>query len=1027
MGNVITPYSGVPEVAPQATPQPYQNISVNADQFGANIGGALEKAGATVEQFADRQQNFTNELYANDTATQGMKALNGAWDEYGNNRGRAAHDNLPDFQNKVEQIYKDTIATAPNDSAKAMLSKSMRSMADRYLMNGQSHATTQLNQWRDQSTKDHSTELANQAALAVNDPDAMRGFIEAGAHDWKTYAEEHSLDPESTDSLVRKYKGSAYHSIIAERVATGDLQSAQRIFADHAEEMDAGSRVTVERLMNPAVKTARLNAVIDHLLGGEAGNPDAGGDPQSGATRPNVTGLSTKVSGAIDDAAQRHGVDPEIMRAFARIESGGKETAQTGSYKGLFQLSDKEFGKYATGGNIFDAATNADAAAAKIATESKSFEAKYGHKPSAFDLYMVHQQGEGGYANHMAHPDRPAWQNMADTAEGRQKGAGWAKQAIWGNIPTQMRGMFGNVDDVTSAQFMDVWRERVDHFSGQPATAAGMPDKNATFAKAAELTKGDPQLQHQVFTELGRRYHDFQTANATEIQQIKLGMPQLIEAAKTGAYDGDMPIPEERIRALLPGADGEKMIREFKFAQFEGGLMKEAQFATPEAIGDMERDVFEGTGTLSMRMQAHRGAATTGPGMSGADAEADSVDFAKERKALAGRFEAFKQQRQKLLTGPDADPAAYAGLNPEVKAARDTYAQAYQDAQGKPGNAPEAVKAQAAWQDYASRSTALQAALGVPEGDRHLLPRGQAIDLVGSLTKPNADAKSIMDGMEHHYGSTWPAVLKDMSTIGNMPPAYQSLQVLDPQNASQLSQFLQTNVHPKAGPEGKVVGPDKGIAETMDQALTPKTAKTIRDSIVGDPSVQKMLQAYDAAGGSLDFNSKLLQSMHFLAYAKTLTGMDAATASSETIKAFTKNTEFLDGHGGAMVPAERIDDTRANIRAKMETLTPETLATPEVYKRLGIRTPFPDIGEGGVVGAPHVSDWLNRLKSNPRWINNTDHSGVWLTDGGVTGGTGRVVRDKDGKPVEVKFADIPAPRPLWKDFETAQPKPEDMR
>ena len=54
---------------------------------------------------------------------------------------------------------------------------------------------------------------------------------------------------------------------------------------------------------------------------------------------------------------------------------------------------------------------------------------------------------------------------MAATAEGQQKGEGWARTAIWGNVPSDLKWQFVSVDNLTSAQFIEVWRRRVE---GQP-------------------------------------------------------------------------------------------------------------------------------------------------------------------------------------------------------------------------------------------------------------------------------------------------------------------------------------------------------------------------------------------------------------------------------------------------------------------------------------------------------------------------------------------------------------------------------
>lgn len=232
--------------------------------------------------------------------------------------------------------------------------------------------------------------------------------------------------------------------------------------------------------------------------------------------------FSPRVNQAITDAANKHGVDPGLLATFAKIESGGKPGAQTGSYKGLFQLSNSEFRKHGGEGDVFDPAANADAAAAKLKAESAAFQDKYGRSPTPLDLYMIHQQGEAGYEAHMANPDRPAWQSMASTGEGREKGTRWAKQAIWGNIPDDVKAKFpGGVDSVTSGDFVKIWQEKIDRFGAQ--TGAG-GDQRAGAAPAytgpyGNLTADDrltladkarTKLKQQA-AEIKQDVHDFES------------------------------------------------------------------------------------------------------------------------------------------------------------------------------------------------------------------------------------------------------------------------------------------------------------------------------------------------------------------------------------------------------------------------------------------------------------------------------------------------------------------------------------
>jgi hypothetical protein len=185
--------------------------------------------------------------------------------------------------------------------------------------------------------------------------------------------------------------------------------------------------------------------------------------------------FSPALEAAIHRAAERYGMPIATLRAFAVIESSGNPRASTGKYHGVYQLSHSEFRKYGGRGNIFDLHENTDVAARKLRSESDAFARAYGRAPGANELYMIHQQGVAGAARHLANPEAPAWQNMFLTGEGRQKGAKWARLAIWGNVPTDQRGQFpGGVDSITSRQFMEMWARKMTRFGGAGQRPSGL-------------------------------------------------------------------------------------------------------------------------------------------------------------------------------------------------------------------------------------------------------------------------------------------------------------------------------------------------------------------------------------------------------------------------------------------------------------------------------------------------------------------------------------------------------------------------
>jgi hypothetical protein len=163
----------------------------------------------------------------------------------------------------------------------------------------------------------------------------------------------------------------------------------------------------------------------------------------------------------IERAADAFDLDVNFMKAVAKIESDFNPKNRTGSYIGLFQLSKSEFSKYGSG-DILNPRDNAMAAAYKFVNEAALFEVMTGKKPTFSDLYLIHQQGWEGAAEHVSHPQQIAWKSMCATQEGLAKGERWCKRAIWGNTLPAVKREWKSVDHLTSGAFVTMWRDRVD-------------------------------------------------------------------------------------------------------------------------------------------------------------------------------------------------------------------------------------------------------------------------------------------------------------------------------------------------------------------------------------------------------------------------------------------------------------------------------------------------------------------------------------------------------------------------------------
>ncbi len=178
----------------------------------------------------------------------------------------------------------------------------------------------------------------------------------------------------------------------------------------------------------------------------------------------------------IERAAKAFDVDTNFMKAVAKVESDFNPTERTGSYIGLFQLSKSEFREFGSG-DILNPRDNAFAAAYKFVTKAALFEATTQRKPTFLDLYLIHQQGWAGAAEHVSHPRQIAWKSMCATQEGLAKGERWCKRAIWANTLPAVKREWKSVDRLTSGAFVAMWRDRIDAlYARYPAPAPRRPE-----------------------------------------------------------------------------------------------------------------------------------------------------------------------------------------------------------------------------------------------------------------------------------------------------------------------------------------------------------------------------------------------------------------------------------------------------------------------------------------------------------------------------------------------------------------------
>lgn len=633
------------------------------------FGAGLEKAANTGLQIASEHQEKQNEVHAAEVGTWLADRVTDRHAKYATLEGRAAMEELPQYKQDLDDLYKQAMQQAPSESERAMVAKSGRYLTSQFYRYAAVHAASQSRAWADKTAVDRAGNNANLASIANqnNDPQGMEVALHGSDDEVRKLFEQKGYDAEAIEAEVSKNRGRNLQRIIKE-TASNDSDAAVKMFVKYAPQMDAQSRADTGVFLKP-IRTQQI--------GKQIGDQALGQSP-----------LAPTLNDEVDRAASIAGLDPSVLRGVIRIESSGDPTAVKGSYKGLGQLSDDQFQKYG-GGDIFNARDNLRATARKLADEAGEFEQKYGRLPTAAEMYLAHQQGAGGFAAHMANPDRPAWQNMLSTKEGQQKGEAWARAAIWGNIPDRDKARFGSVENVTSRQFTQLWEQNVD-----AATGSALPDKSEAFSRARDLLQSgnaSPALEAATLTYLSRRYSHEEAETALETQRVDgLVKSDLTSMLVTGRGVDDLN--PYRVQRALGAAAAQKWSED-----------RDDALATWAATHDLSSLT---NGQIDERLSS----IAPKPG---------DPDFNRKQAVYAATSEAATKLRKQR----DIDPAETVRSDPLVKGA--------ETAPAGPGSTKAVIEARLAAQTRA----------GIPKENQSPITQAEAV----TLTRP---LRTMLPGQE---------------------------------------------------------------------------------------------------------------------------------------------------------------------------------------------------------------------------------------------------------------------------------------
>lgn len=716
------PYRPYNEVTPSGMPDNYQRVSADPDVFGAASGRALQGLGRTLQQSGDvladaavRHQAQVDENTATDASTAFMEKASALYGDFSQKQGREAYDAFPAYKKQLDDLWNQSVAGMQSPQAKRLFTQGTRRLYVGSISDGQDYAGKQFRAWGQDAAQGRADAFANKAAAPGTTPTQMLGYMGAGADEIRKKGESQGLPPEAINSDILKYQGSILSTAITIQ-SQNDPQGAMATFNAYGNYMDAETRARIGAQLKPLAKNQEAQAIANVAMGVQNPTGARGSQAAGPAGYANNVG-NLKVSGAdwIGKGSPYNGFEtfstPEqgVAAAVKNVQHIADVHGGSVSFYDLFST-------WAPGSDNNDPEAYAATVAKAVGMDPED-DVPTGNADKMTKLVKAMARVEKGAG--------------ADQVPDSAYTAG-VRAAIDGTpLPNS-----GAVPTATASP---------------DGTYNGLPDKSSAIQAAITMAGNDPDLLASAVSEINQRYSLHDALTATARKQLADQLPDVMRAAEQG--DTSVTLPIGLMRQGMAPADFDSTVKEFDTAKRIGTLTQGLAFAPEQDLSAALSDAEGLTGPIGDAINAAAG----GPAGTGDQA----MRLALQHGAVV-QIQRLQTDRQQMLTGDNADPAAYVAKAPGIVTAQQQLVRASETADrvGDPSAATGAA------QDYAAAVLGQQAAMGVPPEKQHILTRDQRAKLAAAVNpRPGQSgevAVQAIRGLAQSWGAAWPQVATEL-------------------------------------------------------------------------------------------------------------------------------------------------------------------------------------------------------------------------------------------------------------------------
>lgn len=389
-------FGDVPSVLPSGGAS-YLNVRANPEDFGGQVGGAVENLGGTTAKVGNESIQYqtelaqqateakVNDVYANQYAPAAADLRN----QYDQLQGQ---DKIPGYQSYISGLQ-DLNKNFTGNTTSPYEKQLMGGLIDRHISGEIDGAKRELVQsqiqFSDRATADKVEADSGYAVSNFNNPGIANQVKDSNDATILMHYMNRGYDPNTPqhaaviEQAQNEATGKMATGMIGRALATGDAQTANALRAQYAENIPGYQQLAIDNTLHAENMRQTGTNGASALRNGQPLPPTVGAPP-------------AHVQAVVADTAQDAGIDPNHALTVAMIESNmGQNLGKRG-----------DVGQTGKGGDLPTQASNMVDALKKSQTVA---DAALGRKSEPWEQYACYQQGAaGGPALLKASTDDPA-------------------------------------------------------------------------------------------------------------------------------------------------------------------------------------------------------------------------------------------------------------------------------------------------------------------------------------------------------------------------------------------------------------------------------------------------------------------------------------------------------------------------------------------------------------------------------------------------------------------------------------------